>query len=374
VAEALQPLVPWKARPSLTLEKRAVIETVGFPGTGTIGYWKNHPEAWPASSITAAGLSYPKDDALALMGTPGRGDKTYDLFRQLLAASLNVAAGNDSSCITATLAAAEAWLVANPLGSRVSGGDPAWGEEGARLHTTLDEYNNGRLCAPHRDSAGAGTVRHDVVFTLVLTNDGNVDLSDVSVVDPAMPACDAAFGTLAALGGSASRTCRAEGVSGDLTNGAVASGTPPTGPAVSARAEVFVDVPGVTSGGDSGEGVRSLPLWRARPDAWPVRALTLGGEVRTRDEIIGVLSGCGPRNPACALFGQLAAARLNLLSGADPACVERAVGAADAWLAKHPAGSRVSAKSAAWRKKGKRLNDLLSRYNRGLLCAPAAAP
>jgi len=35
------------------------------PGTGTPGYWKNHPEAWPVSSITVGGLTYTKAQAIA---------------------------------------------------------------------------------------------------------------------------------------------------------------------------------------------------------------------------------------------------------------------------------------------------------------------
>jgi uncharacterized repeat protein (TIGR01451 family) len=370
-AEAVTPLVPWKPRPSLALEKRAVVETVGSSGTGTIGYWKNHPEAWPVAEISVGGHSYSRDEALTIMGTPGRGDKTYDLFRQFVAARLNVLAGSDASCVTGMLAAADAWLSQHPPGSAVRSVNPAWRNPGAGLHASLDDYNNGLLCAPHRDAAGAGTVRHDVVFTLIVTNTGNVDLTGVSVQDPAMPACGGDIGTLAAFGGSASLTCRAEGVRGDLTNGAVASGAAPDRVSIDARAEVFVDVPDVASGGGTPGGVRSLSHWRARPEAWPVSALTLGGATRTRQGILDLLDGCRRGNP-CELSGQLAAARLNLLAGADPACVERVIGAADTWLAKHPPGRGLSARSPAWRKAGKRLNELLARYNLGLLCAPAA--
>jgi hypothetical protein len=35
-----------------------VNQTVSNPGTGTPGYWKNHPEAWPIPGITIAGLPY----------------------------------------------------------------------------------------------------------------------------------------------------------------------------------------------------------------------------------------------------------------------------------------------------------------------------
>jgi len=60
-----------------------------------------------------------------------------------------VALGNEASCIEATIAAAHAWLVSHPVGSNVKG--KAWTTSGGgALHGTLDDYNNGRLCAPHR--------------------------------------------------------------------------------------------------------------------------------------------------------------------------------------------------------------------------------
>lgn len=119
------------------------------PGTGTLGYWKTHSEAWPVDSLTLGGVTYGRSDAIAILGTASKGDKSYDMFHQLAAAKLNVAAGNESSCIDSAIAAADAWLASYPLGSRVKG--KSWGSSGGEtLHSTLDEYNNGRLCAPHR--------------------------------------------------------------------------------------------------------------------------------------------------------------------------------------------------------------------------------
>jgi hypothetical protein len=72
------------------------------------------------------------------------------MFQQLVPAILNVLVGNDGSCITDTIAAADAWLVTYPLGSGVRG--KLWTTSGgAALHATLDDYNNGLLCAPPRD-------------------------------------------------------------------------------------------------------------------------------------------------------------------------------------------------------------------------------
>lgn len=122
----------------------------GQPGTGTLGYWKNHAEAWPVSQITIGGITYSKSTAISLMSAPGKGDKTYDMFKQLVAAKLNVLIGNDSSCISSTISAADSWMATYPVGSKVGGGSAAW-TVGGPLHRNLDDYNNGRLCAPHRD-------------------------------------------------------------------------------------------------------------------------------------------------------------------------------------------------------------------------------
>jgi SdrD B-like domain len=120
------------------------------PGTGTPGYWKNHPEAWPVEDIVIGGNTYSKDSAITYFMAPVRGDKTITMFRALVSAKLNVLIGNDSSCISATIAAADAWMAAHPVGSNVDADSMAW-KEGEPLYKRLDQYNNGYLCAPHRD-------------------------------------------------------------------------------------------------------------------------------------------------------------------------------------------------------------------------------
>lgn len=116
------------------------------PGTGTPGYWKNHLDAWPVTVLTIGGVTYQQSRLASLLGTPKKGDKTYVMAQALIAALLNVAAGNTWSCIEADLAAAEAWLTANPIGT---GGNDAWGV-GEPIKQRLDDYNNGLLCAEHR--------------------------------------------------------------------------------------------------------------------------------------------------------------------------------------------------------------------------------
>jgi hypothetical protein len=117
----------------------------------TPGYWKNHPEAWPVQTITVGGVLYTQSQAIAIMKTPVRGDKTYTLLDALIAAKLNVLAGCDATPIASTITAADAWLAANPLGTGVSGSSAAWQDEGETLSETLDAYNNGLLGVPSRD-------------------------------------------------------------------------------------------------------------------------------------------------------------------------------------------------------------------------------
>jgi hypothetical protein len=121
---------------------------VSNPGTGTLGYWKNHPEAWQVSSITIGGQTYSRDQAIYWMQRINK-DRTTQMFAQLVAAKLNVGIGNDSSCIASTISYADSWLSTYPLGSNVSGSSAAWAA-GEPYHNQLDAYNNGQLCAPHR--------------------------------------------------------------------------------------------------------------------------------------------------------------------------------------------------------------------------------
>lgn len=109
------------------------------------GYWKNHPEAWPVDNIVIGGITYTKSEAITIMNTPDKGDKTYTMFEQLVAAKLNVLMGCDSSCIDEVIDDADAWMANHPVGSGVKGNSPAWAE-GEPLKDMLEDYNNGFLC------------------------------------------------------------------------------------------------------------------------------------------------------------------------------------------------------------------------------------
>ena len=52
--------------------------------------------------------------------------------------------------MNSTIAAANAWMaIYGPVGSNVAASSYAW-TVGEPLHITMDSYNNGLLCAPHR--------------------------------------------------------------------------------------------------------------------------------------------------------------------------------------------------------------------------------
>ena len=103
------------------------------------------------SSITIGGVTYTKTQAITWLGTPVRGDATITLFQQLVPAELNALGSNTAGCITTVIQAADAWMKQyGPVGSGVSTSSST-GQVGVSLASQLDDYNNGRLCAAHRN-------------------------------------------------------------------------------------------------------------------------------------------------------------------------------------------------------------------------------
>ena len=80
------------------------------------------------------------------------GDKTYSMFAALVSAMLNTRGtppANNPVCICGNHRHADAWMTAHPVGSNVKASSAAWAEA-QEWHQKLDDYNNGKLCAPHR--------------------------------------------------------------------------------------------------------------------------------------------------------------------------------------------------------------------------------
>jgi hypothetical protein len=109
--------------------------------TFTIGYWKNHPGAWPVLSLQLGNVVYNQADLLAILNEQANGNGLITLAHQLIAAKLSIANGANPSFISGTIAAADAQignLVVPPIGSDSL---PA-SATSADAHT-LDEWNNG---------------------------------------------------------------------------------------------------------------------------------------------------------------------------------------------------------------------------------------
>ena len=124
--------------------------TAQAPGTGTPGYWKTHPEAWPVPGITVGGVYYSKAVAISWLDQVGK-DKTTTMFSSLVSAKLNVLLGNNATCVSSTITLADDWMLKyGPVGKGVAASSLAW-KIGEPYHRLMDNYNNGMLCAAHRN-------------------------------------------------------------------------------------------------------------------------------------------------------------------------------------------------------------------------------
>jgi hypothetical protein len=116
------------------------------------GFWKNHPNAWPVSSLTLGSQTYTQAEMLSLFDTPVRGDASLILAEQLIAAKLNIANGSNPQRISATITDADRLLSGFtgklPYHVLPSSGTGQAMVDAARV---LQSYNNGELtpnCTP----------------------------------------------------------------------------------------------------------------------------------------------------------------------------------------------------------------------------------
>lgn len=109
--------------------------------TYTVGYWKNHEEAWPVTSLTLGTVVYTKTELLSILNQSVGGNGLISLCHQLIAAQLNIAQGADPSAASACVAAADA-LIGGLVCPPVGGGylDPSTTSATTQC---LDDYNNG---------------------------------------------------------------------------------------------------------------------------------------------------------------------------------------------------------------------------------------
>lgn len=121
---------------------RSQSELVGSDGGGgdctfTQGFWKNHSDAWPVSSLTLGTVTYTQAQLLDIFDMPVKGNGLISLAHQLIAAKLNVANGATSPTIAATIAAADALI-----GSLVVGTGYLAPAVASPLVGSLDAFNN----------------------------------------------------------------------------------------------------------------------------------------------------------------------------------------------------------------------------------------
>ena len=76
----------------------------------THGYWRNHPDAWPLSTLMLGTQTYSKDELLILLSTTSQTDASITLARQLIAAKLNIANGSEQSPVESAIVASDAVL------------------------------------------------------------------------------------------------------------------------------------------------------------------------------------------------------------------------------------------------------------------------
>lgn len=130
-----------QSAPSATLHVSTLAG--GIDCVFTQGYWKNHPEAWPAASLQLGAVINTAGELLDIFNTPAQGNGLIFLAHQLIATKLNLGAGADPTPIQAAIDAADALigaLVIPPVG----GGFIAPADASA-LTEQLDQFNNGLL-------------------------------------------------------------------------------------------------------------------------------------------------------------------------------------------------------------------------------------
>ncbi|WP_437796180.1 hypothetical protein [Sorangium sp. So ce693] len=129
--------------------------------TLTQGYWKNHEESWPTSTLTIGGEVYSQAELIELFQTAPRGDTSLILGHQLIAALLNVGSGASDAALGGALADAEAWMADNkdadgrlPYGIKKGGA----AERAVALSGALADFNEGGIGPGHCDGGpGSGS-------------------------------------------------------------------------------------------------------------------------------------------------------------------------------------------------------------------------
>jgi cysteine-rich repeat protein len=108
--------------------------------TFTQGYWKNHPEAWPVTSLSLGATVYTQEQLLAIFDEPVAGNGLVALSHQLIAVKLNIANGAPDDEIADAVEDADALigdLVTPPVGDGFLETSVT-----SELNDTLEQFNS----------------------------------------------------------------------------------------------------------------------------------------------------------------------------------------------------------------------------------------
>jgi hypothetical protein len=141
-------LDPWGGNPSHDAQMDFCFAPCPSGGcTLTQGYWKNHPEAWPVTSVTLGSRTYSQSELLAIFSQPVQGNGLVSLAHQLIAAKLNIANGANGAALGTAIADADALIGAMlipPIGT-----DSIATSATDALVTILDNFNKGVIGPGH---------------------------------------------------------------------------------------------------------------------------------------------------------------------------------------------------------------------------------
>lgn len=124
------------------------------------GFWRTHSDAWPVDELTIGGMPYSKDQLMAVLWAPVRGNAVLILAKQYIAALLNIANGSSPAPIAAELAAADALLSGVNITTASVRTNTATGQSMTSVAGTLDTYNN-RYLTPDCDEGGGANSPRD---------------------------------------------------------------------------------------------------------------------------------------------------------------------------------------------------------------------
>jgi len=135
----------------VTAHDKAYVEVKPKFYPRSMGYWKNHPEAWPVNEIEIGNTTYSKEQALEILTQANAKDATRMLVAQLIAAKLNRLSGasqvfnyfHDTIDIDEVIRNADSFLTTHKLGSDPQGDAR---QQALHLKDILDSYNNDGEC------------------------------------------------------------------------------------------------------------------------------------------------------------------------------------------------------------------------------------